>query len=280
MEKHDVVLAMAGDSLVRHVTQALLTVMTGDFRRGGHMWWAQSEAQQAVCQCDAPFDDLATTCRFHSAAFDLSDQRRFCPRWSRRRLIFHEKTAPKLLDPSPGMTASNNLTALLTDTTIARPFVYLCFGVHLNFERAAGRDGYLEPLWALVRAVGAERRRRQEEEQQRQRRRVGLGVEKAEDGEAKGEQGRHPPHIFLATFPYPGKRKDIVKYPKQDLKHVKIWNAFLREYQAAHSKESTLIDYAPISAHGFSGDGTHYLQDTNVIMAQFVLNHVAARVGA
>ena len=61
---------------------------------------------------------------------------------------------------------------------------------------------------------------------------------------------------------------------------MKRWNAFLRDYQAAHAEESTLIDYAPISKHSWSGDGTHYLQDTNVIMAQFVLNHVAARVGA
>ena len=49
LEKHDVVLAMAGDSLVRHVTQALLTVMTGDFQRGGHMWWDQSKELQGVC---------------------------------------------------------------------------------------------------------------------------------------------------------------------------------------------------------------------------------------
>lgn len=257
------VLATAGDSLVRHVTQALLTVMTGDFVRGGHMWWALSPELQAVCQCDAPFDDLATSCRFHSVAFDLSDQRRFCPQWTRRRVVFHEKTAPTLLAPSPGMTASHDLAALIQDPTIARPIVYLNFGVHLQFKRAVGRDGYLEPLWALVRRVAAERTNV-----------TGAG---ATPVQVEAEP-LYPPHILLATFPYPGRKKDVIKYPEQGRDSVERWNAFIREYQSAHARESTLIDYAPISEHGFSGDGTHYLQDTNVIMAQLVLNHVAALV--
>ncbi len=294
---------MVGDSLVRHATQALLTIMTGDFQFGGHTWWEQDKAVRAICQCDPPFNDLATTCRFNSISFYQADQRAVCPGWTRRRVIFHERTDPSVLTPNLGMTAGNDLAALLKDNTIARPFVYLTFGIHLQFERVAGRDGYLEPLWAMAESAAEERRRRQRRQQQQQQsgnrtmaahgRGAGAGGAGGAEEKAGGaaaaaaaaagaieeEKQFYPPHILLYTFPYPGARKDLIKFPKQGRDRVERWNAYLRSYQADHASASSLIDYAPISDNSVSGDGTHFLQDTNMIMAQLVLNHVAAQIG-
>lgn len=300
-EDNDVVLATVGDSFVRQMTQVLLAVMVDDYQRGGMIWWEQPEDQRQICQCDAPFDDVATTCRIFSMAYYGGDPKRICPSWTRMRVIFHEKTVENVTMVQEGSpTAGHNLTTFLHDLSVARPFVYLNFGIHLDFNFTKGKTGYLEPIWEMMEQATLERRRRtaatagstpemagatpnrkiEEEIVGKSTNSPTIPAIEGDDEALAATLNPFPPHILLASAAYPGPKKDIYRYPNQARGGVFMWNYFLKEYQAQHNQGSSLIDFAPISDHSYSADGTHFLQDTNVILAQMVLNHIAAQIAS
>lgn len=251
-ETFDIVLATAGDSLVRHMTQALMTIMIDDYQKGGMRWWDQDEMLRETCQCDLQLRDEPVKCRFNTMAnygapfpeFEKEDQReKICPQWSRNRVFFLPEAGPVLGIENTG---SGPLRGIIRDHNTTRLFVYLSFGLHLQFDWGAGKTGYLDSLWAML-------------------------------GESKDDgQLGYPPHAFLVTAPYPGPLKDTAAFPRQARPHVLAWNEHLREFQAQYTDRSTLIDYAPLSDNSTSPDGTHFTQSTNVILAQMVLNYMAA----
>ena len=95
------VLVVQGDSLSRHLIQALLTILTGDYARGTSAFVGEASAQR--CDCDAAYNDghvrrekgrtqsaelpHSPFCRQHTVAhFSLHTMRgaypSFCPAWN------------------------------------------------------------------------------------------------------------------------------------------------------------------------------------------------------
>ena len=104
-------LQIVGDSLQRHLTQAILTVLSGDYETATSWISEASDSAFSRCDCDAAYDDghvvVSGTrnfyCRTKSIAHmkNLSDVRihlpSFCPTWQRMHLSF-------TFDNYPGIT--------------------------------------------------------------------------------------------------------------------------------------------------------------------------------
>lgn len=247
-------MAAVGDSLVRHMTQAIITIMIDDYQKGGMRWWDQNENDQSVCQCDMQFRDEPVKCRFYTMAdyglryphYQQEDQTKFCAQWTKNRVFFIPEAGPDL---GKKESASFPIHSIVNDDSTTRLFVYLSIGLHLNFDWNRGMQGYLEPLQNIL-----------------------LHKKQTESH----HDSHYPPRALFATAPYPGPQKDYVKYPRQAKPYVVAWNEHLREFQSQLYDQSTLIDYAVLSQNSTSSDGTHFTQDTNIILAQMVLNYIAA----
>lgn len=83
-------------------------------------------------------------------------------------------------------------------------------------------------------------------------------------------------YLFLGTQPAPPPNQvELYKYVK--LEGVKSWNDEVRaECHKIGEQCPFVLDYLPVSVNSTSWDGLHYLQDTNLILAQILLNAVGS----
>lgn len=66
LHDRDVSIVMIGDSLTRHVAQAVFTILSGDFALGGSAWWRMTALERAECACAEAYREKS--CRHLSAA--------------------------------------------------------------------------------------------------------------------------------------------------------------------------------------------------------------------
>ena len=271
-------LVIVGDSLQRHVAQALFSVLSGNVAHGSvlaHRLPRDAPHLLELCSCERAYDDHAEhggdrRCREASAAFlgapgvaDAGPQSFACPKWSRAHVEFIFAAGR----PTPGegdapwtFTRAHLRAALERAAAGSRAdggggdgvFVHFqvpALHVGLRAEDRADHDKYfLDPLFDELDAPPA-----------------GLGrLRIACVGLTARQQNAKPEHIA-----------------RQGNHWVVPHNAWLAEACATRGRRSKINAVAgpwdpwPFTSNATSHDGAHYDTRVNVVLSQILLNAVA-----
>lgn len=271
-------LVIVGDSLQRHVAQALFSVLAGNVAHGSvlaHRLPRDAPHLLELCGCERAYDDHAEhggdrRCREASAAFlgapgvaDAGPQSLACPNWSRAHVEFIFAAGR----PTPGegdapwtFTRARLRAALERAAAGARAdggggdgvFVHFqvpALHVGLRAEDRADHDTFfLDPLFGELAAPPP-----------------GLGrLRLACVGLTARQQNAKPEHIA-----------------RQGNHWVVPHNAWLEDACAARGRRAKLDVVAgpwdpwPFTSNATSHDGAHYDTRVNVVLAQILLNAVA-----
>ena len=232
-------LVLRGDSLMRHLTLALVTTLVGDYAGTTGVEGRVSEPYYSPCCWDDAYDDGHAGrsngyCRVRAIAPLVNNATwlqlhlpTMCPRWPRPLLRFNVSWI------------SHIATTLQTD--LLEPGVaVLAGGLHHGVLDAANVDILFNVTNADPRPAGPTR-----------------------------------PSYICALLHAPGDRK-----PKQFLgshgrNATRRFNALIRERACRQLPDSIFDSYAP-TVGALSMDGQHYPAATNILLAQLLLNHLAA----
>ena len=88
LEDEDIMIITIGDSLVRHATQALISLLSLDFEAGALSYNGATDYDRDFCKCDNAYDEKR--CRFFTAAHDANYEMSLCPSWTKARILFKE----------------------------------------------------------------------------------------------------------------------------------------------------------------------------------------------
>jgi hypothetical protein len=232
-------LLFLGDSLVRHFEQALYIVLSGDYERGGMNTALMEPSVAEACTCEAQFNDFKGSCRLFTKGYYNGPASEICPGWDRTHVF-------SLLQwyniAHMDVTALHNIAA----EVIGRPFEEGGYGGRaLLIANTALHEGFntdrlfgkvYGPILSLAQAFPS------------------LAV-------------------FCMTAHSPQTNKPPQHWGAQGFVPTQKWNEALRAFCEGNGGR-TFETYA-MTHNSTSQDGTHYLTETNVMVAQALLNLIA-----
>ena len=240
---------MIGDSLSRHLAQSLMILAAGDYVRGGMLDVAQPE-----CVCDAQYDD-ARKCRDASSAYraehDLPPGE-VCPNWRGQHIAFLSEwegydpvRVQRYLD-KPEFRGNRTL-------------VYISLGMHLFSIKTS----------APLNSAGIIDRYYKDVLQRLSARMAAF--------HGSNESSKFDRLIVGTTTP-PGPNKPSQYEATQGMAVMSAHAQAMRRYQA-QTPGSLLFDSFVVMENTSSYDGTHFLQQQNIVAAQAFLNVLVKGLG-
>ena len=238
-------LQLMGDSLTRHLSQALLTILSGNYSHATAIQGNPADEGYTECVCDTAYDEghrpdgnmddvnkpKTRYCRQHTAAVfgavSLPELRRrlpgFCPLWTRHHACFNY--CPDMPD---------------------RGFTYMNAGLHYpNLTQ-----------WTVDNTYGV--------------RGANLAY--------TGYEGGAPPgyRLICGSLHAPGSGKPVAYLRSHGMEATIHYNALIRESAVCNAPGEAYFDSFAATLNSTSIDGQHYRQPENLIVAQLLLNLVAA----
>lgn len=224
-------LVLRGDSLVRHLTQALLTVLVGDYERATDLKRNTSDPGYHPCTCMHAYNDGHVMTGFAGGAG--SAENRYCRGHSIATLRHRGASGPAYC---PRWTAPH-----LNSYRAAAGIAYVSGGLHFPSLDAA-----------TVEAVfGAAAR------------------------------ARTVPRTFsrlCGLMHAPGANKPVEYLRSHGLDNTTRFNRMIVERGCRAAGDFHFNPFA-VTRNATSIDGQHYDHEANVVLAQLLLNHVAAIAG-
>ncbi|KNC84352.1 hypothetical protein SARC_03432 [Sphaeroforma arctica JP610] len=225
--------ALLGDSLTRHLTQALMIQMTDDYVAGGTV--VKTSAAQLHCKCDGLFSENAM-CRGRNA-IDLYD-------------LFHEVCSDvqplsrfdfmgASADGHPRRRVKAHADRIVCPDDDTRPvLIQLQGGLHVKSSAKRTISEIIQPL---------------------------LENPKFKKCQEKGKV-RLIWHAGSAQSRVLDK-----KYPHQSRENYLEFNKKIDEYLTENQVNVTILDWWKLSENAQMSDGVHYLQDVNVMKSNHFL---------
>ena len=239
-------LIFVGDSLTRHIVQALYTVLTGNFRYGGMQWWAMSADHLPQCECDGGYHDRVTAsepgspikiCLLHTMASFAGPQSAICPTWQKNFIFYGtndnigyslETFKPDILE-----TQLERAAAEYAD----RALIILGIGLHTDLDSRVVFPRFHQKVIDAAALYGN-------------------GVQ-----------------VLCLTVHMPQANKPEPYTVTQGPKAIREWNEQLTSF--CRNAGADILDSTALTKNATSYDGTHYAASVNTVLAQALLNYLA-----
>lgn len=243
-----------GDSLVRHTAQALIGILSGDWRFGALPRLSGAQGLTANCNCDGQFSESRVCRTYSTSLFDMPDPHDYgiCPTLlSVFRFVYHSTLGDEA--PQPWNQRRCDASEFNDDRPL---LVVYSVGYHIGLiaERLVHPDGELA---VILNSIYVDPQASEPCAHSRAPARVQFALVGV------------PRQAALLDDKYTNQRPEFV-----DLFNLKIAQ-FVDAFTAKHKLPSIpVFDVAPLSLNAASSDGLHTLQDSNMIRNQYVLNWI------
>ena len=247
------ILVVSGDSLTRQIGQGMLMILTGDYRTGAVLHLPGE--YRNTCQCDLQLWDRAHFCRINSSVYwdeialtaprkEGSTQQRWMDWDNRQDLICPFWTDPHFMFNDGYMRVlSDTIPRAAHRSTNGKVTAFVGMGLHHAIHEdpvAAVHFGYDELLDSVRMVRGG------------------------------GKQVR----LIGNTMHMPGDNVFEVAREKSNPDTVRRYNDVQRRFFM--DSGMSIFESYRLSMNAPSADGQHVFVRTNVVMAQLLLNHIAA----
>lgn len=239
LQRSDRYIVGIGDSLMRHLLQAIYTILSGNFKHGGMMHWELCPNDVLACTCDVAFTDWGggERCRDHSMARYAGPQSAICPNWRKPYL-------QPWLDWATAKSFSRPLlSSILKDNTFVpqffdgRALVLVNPALHESFNSELLLSHIYDAAYDVTQSTGQD------------------------------------VVMLPVTMPAPQLNKPERFWAKQGPEAVNRWNSILKSWAA--QRHLDVFDTHAVTLNASSYDGTHFASSVNVLLAQVLLNYIA-----